>query len=385
MKKSTLAKQQLLAAMLAFSAFAVGAQADRKQAVVTQAVVTQATPTVLASGLEQPWSLAFLPDGRMLMTERAGRLRVFADGALQPAPIKGLPPMHVAGQGGLLDVMPATDFAESGWIYFSYAHGTHAASTTRLARGRLVDDALHDVQVLFSALPERATSVHYGGRMAWLADGTLLLTLGDGFDYRERAQSLADHLGSIVRLHADGSVPADNPFVGRADARPEIYSYGHRNVQGIVVIRDDNGVEQIYAHEHGPRGGDELNVIRAGRNYGWPLATYGVDYSGAKVSPFTEAANTEQPLLHWTPSIAPAGLAYYSQAGAPSWQGSFFVAALAEKSLRQVRLGADGRIEQTLMLTDRQQRLRDVRVGPDGALYLLTDGDSAELLRLAPP
>jgi len=343
------------------------------------AVVAAAPPTTVVEGLERPWSLAFLPDGRMLVTEQPGRLRIIEGGVLRAAPVTGLPAVHAEGQGGLLEVLPAPDFADSAWLYLSYAHRGDGGSTTRLARGRLVDGALRDLEVLFSALPERATSVHYGGRMAWLPDGSLLLTLGDGFDYRERAQALDDHLGSIVRLNADGSVPADNPFVGRPDARPEIYSVGHRNVQGIVVV---DGA--VYAHEHGPRGGDEFNRILPGGNYGWPLASFGVDYSGARVTPFVEHPGTEAPLLHWTPSIAPAGLAWHDGARFPAWQGSFFVAALAERSLRRIRLHEDGRIEQETLLADLGERLREVRVGPDGALYLLTDSPQGRLLRLVP-
>lgn len=342
-------------------------------------------PTTLIEGLTHPWSLAFLPDGRMLISERTGQLRIVEKGVLRPAPVAGVPEVNFAGQGGLLDVLPAPDFADSGWLYLSYAHAGPGGNTTRLARGRWVNDALADLEVLFSAAPERATAVHYGGRMAWLADGSLLLTLGDGFDYRERAQSLDDHLGSIVRLNADGSVPTDNPFVGRADARPEIYSYGHRNVQGLVVIADAAGGERVYAHEHGPRGGDELNLILPGSNYGWPLTTFGIDYSGARVSPFSAFPDIQPPLLHWTPSIAPAGMAWYDDARYPAWHGSFFVTALAERSLRRVRLHADGRIEQEILLAELGERMRDVRVGPDGALYLLTDGAQGRLLRLAPP
>jgi glucose/arabinose dehydrogenase len=346
---------------------------------------TPPTLSTLVEGLEYPWSLAFLPDGRILVSERPGRLRVIADGRLLAEPVSGLPPVLYAGQGGLFDVLPAPDFASSGWLYLSYAHAGEHGNTTRLARGRLVGGTLLDVEVLFSALPERATAVHFGGRMAWLADGSLLLGLGDGFDYRERAQALDDHLGSIVRLRADGGVPADNPFATSDDALPEIYSYGHRNVQGMVVVADAAGDERVYAHEHGPRGGDELNLILPGANYGWPLATSGLDYSGARISPFDHRPDTEQALLQWTPSIAPAGMAWYDDARHPIWQGSLFVAALAERSLRRVRLHADGRIEQERIALDLDERLRDVRVGPDGALYLLTDSAEGRLLRLVPP
>ncbi len=337
-------------------------------------------PTTLVEGLDHPWSLAFLPDGRMLVTERPGRLRQIVDGRLDPAPITGVPAVNAAGQGGLFEVLPAPDFADSGGLYLSYAHGDARGNTTRLARARLQGGALVDLEVLFEAQPPRATAVHYGGRMAWLPGGTLLLALGDGFDYRERAQALDDHLGSIVRLRADGGVPDDNPFVGRPDARPEIFSYGHRNVQGIVVAGNT-----AYAHEHGPRGGDELNRLLPGRNYGWPITSLGLDYSGAKVTPFADYPGIVAPLLHWTPSIAPAGLAWYDDARHPAWQGSLFVAALAERSLRRLWFAADGSLQQEVLLRDLDERLRDVRVGPDGALYLLTDSAKGRLLRLAPP
>lgn len=351
----------------------------------TACAQTQSNPQTLASGLDHPWSLAFLPDGRILVSERAGQLRIVENGELRAEPVAGLPAVHVGGQAGLFDLLPAKDFASSHWLYFSYAHGKAQSSTTRVARAKLIDNALTDLEVLFTAAAMRDTSAHYGGRLAWLADGSLLLTLGDGFDQRERAQALGDHFGKIVRINADGSVPKDNPFVGQTDARPEIYSYGHRNVQGLSVITAADGSEQIYAHEHGPRGGDELNRILPGKNYGWPLATFGIDYSGAQISPLTELENTQAPLLHWTPSIAPGGLTYYDDARHPAWQGSFFVAALAERSLRQLRLKADGSNEQIKLLGELGERLRDVRVGPDGALYLLTDSDNGRLLRLQPP
>ncbi len=351
---------------------------------LTACAQSPSNPQTLASGLDHPWSLAFLPDGRILISERAGRLRIFADGKLRAEPVAGLPEVHAQSQAGLFDLLPAKDFASSSWLYFSYAHGTAKASTTRVARAKLVDNQLTDLEVLFTAAAMRDTSAHYGGRLGWMADGTLLLTLGDGFDSRERAQALDDHFGKIIRINADGSVPKDNPFVGQADARPEIYSYGHRNVQGLAVITAADGSEQVYAHEHGPRGGDELNRILPGKNYGWPLATFGIDYSGAQISPFTELENTQASLLHWTPSIAPGGLAYYNDARFPAWAGSFFVAALAERSLRQVRLKADGSNQQIKLLDELGERLRDVRVGPDGALYLLTDSDNGRLLRFAP-
>ena len=235
----------------------------------------------VTEGLEHPWSLAFLPDGRMLVTERVGRLRIIeADGSLNPQPVGGVPEGFVAAQAGLMEVILDPEFASNQQLYLSYAYGTTQANNTRLSKARLVDGQLQDVQVLFTAQPAKSGAAHYGGRMAWLPDNTLVLTLGDGFDWREQAQNTSNHLGKIVRLNRDGSAPKDNPLVGQAGAAAEIYSLGHRNVQGIVY---DNQLQRLYSHEHGPRGGDELNLIEPGNNYGWPLITYGIDYTGDSV------------------------------------------------------------------------------------------------------
>lgn len=333
----------------------------------------------VASGLEHPWCVAFLPDGRMLVTERAGRLRVIEGGKLLPDPVAGLPPAFVRGQGGLFDVLPARDFASSRVLYLSFAHGDRDANATRVVRARLDGHALKDVQVVFTAQPLKGTAAHFGGRMAWMSDGTLLLTLGDGFNHREQAQTLDNHFGKLVRINADGSVPRDNPFVDRKGALPEIYSYGHRNPQGLVV----DGT-RLWMHEHGPRGGDELNLIEPGRNYGWPAITYGVDYSGAQISPYTEMKGMEQPRIHWTPSIAPAGLTRYDDALFPAWRGDLLVSALVERSVRRVDLDGDQVKGQELLFTDLGERLRDVRAGPDGALYLLTDAPQGRVLRVTP-
>ncbi len=336
----------------------------------------------VAEGLEYPWSLAFLPDGRMLVTERAGRLRIIQDGSLLSEPVTGVPTAFVANQAGLFEVLPAPDFARSGWVYLSLASGERRANATRVVRGRLQDGALVEVEEVFLAHPPQATPVHYGGRMLFLPDGTLLVTLGDGFNYREQAQALDSHFGSIVRLNPDGSVPADNPFVGTSGALPEIWSYGHRNVQGIV--RDpDSG--RVYAHEHGPRGGDELNLIEPGRNYGWPVITHGVDYSGAMITPYTEREGMASPLVDWTPSIAPAGMTRYDGTLFPQWHGQLFVAALAGRHVRRVMLDDDGRPVAEARLFERLgERFRDVRTGPDGALYLLTDSPRGRVLRVVP-
>lgn len=334
----------------------------------------------VATGLEHPWSLAFLPDGRLLVTERPGRLRIIDKGRLS-APLAGVPAVYAEGQGGLFDVVLAPDFAQSRRLYLSYAQGTADANATRLVRARLGDAGLRDVEVLFTAQPAKATAQHFGGRIAWLPDGTLLLGLGDGGKHRDRAQTLDNHFGKIVRLNADGTVPKDNPFVARKGALPEIWSYGHRNVQGIVY---DAASKRVYAHEHGPRGGDELNWIRPGLNYGWPQITYGREYWGGSITDQTALPGMEQPLLHWTPSIAPAGMTLYGGKLFPQWRGDLFVSALVGQQLRRVDMDGTRVVTQEVLLEDLRERLRDVRVGPEGALYLLTDAPDGKILRVTP-
>ena len=313
----------------------------------------------------------------MLVTERGGGLRRVRPGSGVVADIAGVPAVYERSQGGLFDVMLDRDFERSGTLFLSYAHGTPDANVLRVARARLVDDALTDVTVLFDTAPTKDTPVHYGGRMVQLPDDSLLVTTGDGFDYREQAQRLDNTFGKTVRIRDDGTVPDDNPFVDRDGARPEIWTYGHRNPQGLVV---DGRTGLVYLHEHGPRGGDELNVLEPGLNYGWPVTTFGLDYSGAKISPFTERPGMRQPLVHWTPSIAPAGMAWYGGAVFPEWQGDLFVAALVEKSVRRIEL-RDGRVtSQEVLFEDLGERIRDVRAGPDGRLYLLTDSEQGRVL-----
>lgn len=336
---------------------------------------------VLAAPLENPWSVAFLPDGAMLVTERPGRLRVVAPDGLRPEPVEGLPEIFVSGQAGLFDVLLAKDFASSGILFLSFAHGNADANHTRVVRARFDGRELHEVTPIFTAQPAKKGDAHFGGRMAWMADGTLLLGTGDGFFFREESQNLQSHLGKIIRIRADGTVPNNNPFVGTANAKPEIYSYGHRHVQAIVA---DQGLGVIYAHEHGPRGGDEINVILPGRNYGWPIISYGKDYSRALITPFTSYAGMEQPLLYWTPSIGPAGMTLYDGVLFPQWQRSLFVAALAEESVRRVPMQAGAPGEQDILFTELGKRIRDIRTGPDGALYMVTDDPEGQLIRVVP-
>ncbi len=336
--------------------------------------------TVL-EGLDQPWAIAFVDAQRWLISERPGRLRLVVDGVLREAPLDGVPEVYAAGQGGLLDVVLDPDFASNQRIYLSYAHGTPNANATRVVRARLQNERLSNVQVLFTAQPRKSTPVHYGGRMAFLPDRTLLLGLGDGFDQREAAQDLASHLGKLIRIDRDGNPPADNPYQGRTDALPEIWSYGHRNIQGLVHLR---GLNQVLAHEHGPRGGDELNRIEPGSNYGWPLATFGIDYSGARISPYQSYPGTVAPLHHWTPSIAPAAMAVVDGPMFPDWRGDLLITALAGRALHRLSINDDQITEHPALLTDLDERLRDVRIGPEGAIYVLTDGKDGRLLRLLP-
>ncbi len=348
---------------------------------VSSAVQAEYRVETVAEGLEHPWSIAFLPDGRALVTERPGRLRVIENGALREAPVEGVPDVFASGQSGLLEVLPAADFADSGVLFLSFAHGEKRANHTRIVRARFDGRRLSDVQPIFTTTPAKSGDPHPGGRMLQLPDGTLLMSVGDGFFQREHAQKLDSHIGKLVRINGDGSVPRDNPFVARAGALPEIYSYGHRHIQGLV---HDAARDRIYAHEHGPRGGDELNLITAGANYGWPLVSYGRDYSRALITPFTRMTGMEQPVLQWTPSIAPAGLALYDGDAFPGWRGNLFVAALAEKSLRRIPMAGGEPGEQQILLAELGERIRDVRVGPGGALYVLTDEKDGRVLRLVP-
>jgi glucose/arabinose dehydrogenase len=338
--------------------------------------------TEIAKGLDHPWSMAFLPDGSMLVTERVGRLRLIKGGTLLPEPIDGVPAVHTGSQAGLFDIVLHPNFAQNNIVYLTYAAGTKAANGTQVARARFDGSALQDLKVIFKAMPLKDTDNHYGGRMAFLPDGTFALTIGEGFEYREKAQDLTSDLGKIVRLNEDGGVPQDNPFVGRATVRPEIYTWGHRNEQGLIF---DAASGRLYETEHGPRGGDELNIIVASRNYGWPVITYGMDYSGAYVSPYTQRAGLEQPVIYWTPSIAPSGLAMYRGDKFPAWRGDLFVGALAFKHLRRVHLDEHGNvIDQEQLLNDLNWRIRDVRAPADGYLYVCTDETDGHVLRLEP-
>lgn len=331
----------------------------------------------VAAGLSFPWCVAFLPGGDWLVTERSGALKRISGNTISS--IGGVPQVYARSQGGLFDILLHPQFAQNRRVFLSYAHGPPEANTLRVARAELRGNELVDLKVIFEVQPVKDTPAHYGGRMAFLPDGSLLINTGDGFEYREAAQRLDNLMGKTVRLHEDGSVPVDNPFVKRAGARPEIWTFGHRNAQGLAV---DAASGTVYQHEHGPRGGDELNLLEAGNNYGWPVITWGVDYSGARISPYTTRDGMEQPLAYWIPSIAPAGMAIYDGNEFPEWRGDLFVAALVERAVRRVRLRQGKVVEQEVLFAELQQRMRDVRVGPDGCLYLLTDSDSGSLMQV---
>lgn len=345
----------------------------------------------VAEGLDHPWSLAFLPDGQMLVTERTGMLKLIAkDGSTKDVhAFTGsweLPPVHFGEgiQAGLFDVVLHPQFEENKQLYISYAGDLmDGRNTLLLTRFTYEDGKLSDGKILFEASPSRIQGNHYGARIAFLPDGTLLMPVGDAFHFREEAQTLDNHFGKIVRLNDDGSVPSDNPFVDQEGALPEIWSYGHRNPQGIILAADGRVLE----NEHGPAGGDEVNEVKKGANYGWPTVTYALDYSGGRVSPFEALEGTEQSLVHFTPSIAPSGFAQYAGEAFPDWQGDLFLSALALRHVRHIEMEKDGSLgEQRELFGELDARFRDVRSGPDGMLYLLTEeeGETSRILRVTP-
>lgn len=336
----------------------------------------------VAGGLEYPWSIAFLPGGEYLVTEREGRLRVIDENGLREAPVTGLPEdLLVERQGGLLDVALAPDFASSRTIYFSYAEGTAEANNTALARAQLSADltALENVEDIFHVNFEKARGFHFGGRILFNPDGTLFLTLGDGGGYQDEAQNPENHLGAVVRLNLDGSIPGDNPVI--ENGAPGVYSFGHRNAQGIARNPVTGSIWEI---EHGARGGDEINILAAGDNYGWPVITYGINYNGTIISEERAREGMIQPVWYWNPSIAPSGMAFYTGDAFEHWQGDLFVSALAGSKVERLELDSDRVISVEPLLEDMGQRFRDVRTGPDGALYLLTDDFEGSVLRLVP-
>lgn len=342
--------------------------------------------TTVVDGLTNPWALEFLPDGGMLVTEREGALRhVSADGELSE-PISGVPEVDARGQGGLLDVTLDPNFAENRMIYLSYAEAGEGGNGTAVARGVLSEDGatLGEVEVIFQQQPKVDSTKHFGSRLVFDADGFLFVALGERSDaeFRDQAQDLGSHLGKIVRINPDGSVPDDNPFVGQDDALPEIYAYGVRNVQA-AAIHPETGV--LWEIEHGPRGGDELNIVQPGGNYGWPLVTHGVEYSGDTIGEgVASAEGMIDPVHEWTPVIAPSGMIFYGGEAFSGWQGNLFVGGLASTALVRLEVTEDGVTHEERLLESLGLRIRDVAEGPDGAIYVATDEAAGEILRIAP-
>jgi len=379
MKLRTLSLALCIAAV---APFAVAQSAGTKAIAIKSEAANFQVKTV-AQGLENAWGMAFLPDGSMLVTERAGRMRIVtADGKLG-APLSGLPKILAQGQGGLLDVVLAPDFATSKKIYFSYSEpGEGSLNSTAVSFATLNGNKLENVTRIFSQKPKVSSTNHFGSRLVWAPDGTLFVTLGDRYSEKDKAQTLDNHQGKVVRINADGSAPKDNPFVKTPGALPEIWSYGHRNMQGAAI---NPLTKELWTGEHGPQGGDELNIDRAAKNYGWPVITYGENYGGGKIGEGTTKAGMEQPNYKWVPSIATAGFIFYTGDKFPKWKNNILLTSLREKTL--VRLVVDGEKitkEERLLAKELDQRLRHVVQGPDGLVYLLTDEVKSNIYQLSP-
>jgi aldose sugar dehydrogenase len=369
-------------AILALACGPAGAQGPAQKSPTPGSTNGVVGAEVVAQNLVHPWALAFLPDGRILVTERPGRLRIVSkDGTVSP-PLSGVPRVHAVGQGGLLDVALDPSFAQNRLVYLSYAEpGEGGTAGTAVARGRLGDAGLENVQVIYQQRPKLRGGGHYGSRLVFGRDGTLFITQGDRMNWRDSAQSLTAGMGKIMRINPDGTIPRDNPFVGRSDVQPEIWSYGHRNLQG-AALHPETG--QLWTVEHGPRGGDELNHPEAGKNYGWPVIGYGIDYSGARIHESTTAPGMEQPVYYWDPVIAASGMVIYTGDAYPGWKGSVFVGAMAPGALVRLEM-ANGRVtKEERYLGDLNRRFRDLQQGPDGLIYAVTDEDNGQLIKVVP-
>ena len=348
--------------------------------VVHSATAYQVTP--VANGLSHPWSLQFLPDGSMLVTERPGRMRIVAADGKLGDPISGVPAVYAHGQGGLFDVALDPDFAKTHTLYFSYfeARGGHPGLT--VARAELNGNALANVKTIFVAQPGATGDANIGGRIVVARDGTLFITVGDRFALKDDAQKLDNDLGKVIRINTDGGIPPDNPFVGQAGARPEIWSYGHRNSEGAAI---NPATGKLWTVEHGPRGGDEVNAPQPGKNYGWPVITYGIDYDGMPIEGgITARAGLEQPLYYWDPVIAPSGFMFYTDTLIPEWKGNLFIGGLRSQRVSRLTLDGEKITGEEWLFTDLHKRIRDVRQGPDGAIYLLTDESNGQILKVTP-
>ena len=335
----------------------------------------------ILSNLDDAWSFEFLSEDKIIYTEMPGKLKIasLSDGSV--VTLKNVPKVQYASQGGLSEVVLDPDFESNKKIYLSYsAKNSNGKSTLYLMSAELNEDSLENNKIIFEAKAPRRIPVHLGAKIAFLEDGTILLASGDGFDHREKAQTLDNHFGKIIRINKDGTIPTNNPFVNVEGALPDIYSYGHRNMQGLIVTKSG----QIFEHEHGPRGGDEMNLIEPSLNYGWPAITYGIDYSGAVISPFTEKEGMEQPLFHWTPSIAPSDMIFYEGNRYPKLKNSFLVTALVSKDVKQVTFSESGKEVQESLFSELNSRLRNIQASPDGLIYLMTDGPRGKLIKVVP-
>lgn len=342
---------------------------------------------IVVNGLDHPWGMVFLPDGDLLITERSGQLRRVHDWKLIEQPVSGLPEIHEVGQGGLLGIALHPDFKNNRMIYLSYAGQENGKYGTEVIRGILEGTTLTDTQQIFSALPKDGGGVHFGSRLQFAPDGTLFITLGDrgaspSSGREHPAQQMNSHLGSLIRINDDGTLPADNPFINTTRAKPEIYSYGHRNMQGMALHPQ---TKAIWTHEHGPQGGDEININKPGANYGWPVITYGVNYViGTKIGEGTHSTGMQQPVYKWVPSIAPSGMLFYTGNQFPQWKGNLFVGSLKFGLLVRLELSGETVNREERLLNFRFGRIRDVIQGPDENIYLLTDDANGQLLRLSP-
>ena len=335
----------------------------------------------ILSNLDDAWSFEFLSEDKIIYTEMPGKLKVasLSDGSI--VTLRNVPKVQYASQGGLSEVVLDPDFESNKKIYLSYsAKNSDGKSTLYLMSAELNEDSLENNKIIFEAKAPRRIPVHLGAKIAFLEDGTIILASGDGFDHREKAQTLDNHFGKIIRINKDGTIPTNNPFVNVEGALPDIYSYGHRNMQGLIVTKSG----QIFEHEHGPRGGDEMNLIEPSLNYGWPAITYGIDYSGAVISPFTEKEGMEQPLFHWTPSIAPSDMIFYEGNRYPKLTNSFLVTALVSKDVKQVTFSESGKELQESLFSELNSRLRNIQASPDGLIYLMTDGPRGKLIKVVP-
>ena len=336
----------------------------------------------VASGLNHPWAFAFLPDGRIIVTERGGNVRIVGRDGRVSAPLAGAPRVAASGQGGMLDVALDPAFAQNRIIYLSFADpGDGGTAGTAVARARLGDTALEDVRVIYRQEPKVSSGGHFGSRLVFGRDGSLFVTQGDRFNYRERAQDLSSGLGKVVRINTDGSIPRDNPFVGRTDARPEIWSYGHRNQQA-ATLHPETG--QLWTVEHGAAGGDELNHPEAGKNYGWPVITYGRDYNGRRIGEGAVKAGMEQPVYYWDPVIAPSGMIVYTGDKYPGWRGNILIGSMQPGALVRLTMSNGAVASEERYLGDLRERIRDVQQGPDGFVYVITDNSDGRLLRVVP-